>query len=250
MVIAGLVWMRLPGDPFARHTPPSAAVAELKELPRPVPFDASEAAVAAGVGQARAVATLVAHDEADRGKGLTNDDRAEEGISRREPVVAARPAVERWAIVPGQRPDGQPQTRFYFNVDDSLTARADDAPAAVTVEYLDTSGGSLALEYEAAPDKPGTAEEVAAHIREAPEPARLSGSGEWRSHRFELADARFRNGCDGRDIRIHSDDGAEVAIASIAVEIGNSRGSQAPPAEVGPVPAVAADADLGPGDVG
>lgn len=252
LLVAGLVWVWAPGEPFARHYPPPGAVAGGKQLPRPIPVpaDAPQGNVAATVSEPQVVATLVAHDSADRGKGLANDDRAEEGISGREPVVAEAPAIERWAIVPGCRPDGTRQTRFYFDVDDRLTARADTAPAAVTVEYLDKGSGSLALEYEAAPRTQGSAEEVAAHIQEAPEPVRLSGSGEWRTHRFELADARFRNGCEGRDLRIRSEEGAEVAIASIAVEIGDSRASQGLPAEVGPVPAVAADGGLWPGDIG
>ncbi len=82
---------------------------------------------------------------------------------------------------------------LYFQVDDDfLNATGDWRDLTIEVEYLDAGLGQFSLEY----DSPGNA-------YQASDPAPLTGSNEWRVHRFDLADADFGNGQNGgADFRI------------------------------------------------
>lgn len=72
---------------------------------------------------------------------------------------------------------------LYFSVDDGfLSSEVDGRDVTIEVEYLDLISGEFGLEYDAV----GEAFTTAAI-------APLTGSGLWRTHRFELTDAFFAN---------------------------------------------------------
>lgn len=82
---------------------------------------------------------------------------------------------------------------LYFSVDDGfLSAAADGRDITVEVEYLDLLVGQFNLEYDG----------VGAAYTATPNAA-LTGSGRWRTHRFEVTDAYFNNRQnDGADFRL------------------------------------------------
>ncbi|KAA1260261.1 hypothetical protein LF1_28000 [Rubripirellula obstinata] len=72
---------------------------------------------------------------------------------------------------------------LYFQVDDAFVYQESDGrDLTVEVEYLDSSVGSFALQYDSVDG---------AYVQTAS--ALLTDSGQWRTHRFELSDAYFGN---------------------------------------------------------
>lgn len=72
---------------------------------------------------------------------------------------------------------------LHFDIDDGyLSNEIDGKDVTIEVEYLDLGTGQFSLEYDGlgGPYADGT-------------DAVLTGSGQWRTHRFELTDARFAN---------------------------------------------------------
>ncbi len=76
---------------------------------------------------------------------------------------------------------------LYFQVDDSfLSQSADGRDVTIEIEYLDSAVGQFRVEY-------GSPSET--YMSSAS--AQLTGSGEWRTHRFEISDASFANNQNG-----------------------------------------------------
>ncbi|TWT78362.1 hypothetical protein Pla123a_11530 [Posidoniimonas polymericola] len=96
---------------------------------------------------------------------------------------------------------------LYFGVDDSfLIDEVDGRDITIEVEYLDLVTGQFSLEY----DGVGSPHTAAAD-------AVMTGSGNWRTHRFELIDARFANRQEGdADFRVTALDG-NLLIRRISV---------------------------------
>ncbi len=82
---------------------------------------------------------------------------------------------------------------LYFRVDDHfLPQETDGRDVTIEVEYLDSSNQTFRIAYD------GIAQDF-----ELSDVAQLSGSGQWRTHRFEISDAQFGNGQNGAsDFRI------------------------------------------------
>ena len=82
---------------------------------------------------------------------------------------------------------------LYFSVDDSyLLADEDGRDVTIEVEYLDLLVGQFSLEYDGL-----------SSAFSSTDPALLTGSGEWRTHRFQLPDAYFGNRQNGdSDFRV------------------------------------------------
>lgn len=82
---------------------------------------------------------------------------------------------------------------LHFQVDDGFLFEATTGrDLTVEVEYLDSELGQFGLEYESN-----------GAVYEAAEPAPLTDSGLWRTHRFELSDAYFGNSqTNGSDFRL------------------------------------------------
>ncbi len=96
---------------------------------------------------------------------------------------------------------------LYFQVDDRfLQQESNGRDVTIEVEYLDSAVGQFNVEYDSL---------AATHM--ASEPAQLTGSGEWRTHRFEIADAHFGNsqGADS-DFRFVKADG-ELYVRRVSV---------------------------------
>ncbi len=96
---------------------------------------------------------------------------------------------------------------LYYQVDDSfLFQEADGRDVTILVDYLDTSTGTFRLDYESTEQVYENTEEVL-----------LSGSGEWRTHRFEISNAHFANGQNGfSDFRIHKS-GGNLFVRGVSV---------------------------------
>ncbi|QDT69272.1 hypothetical protein MalM25_22080 [Planctomycetes bacterium MalM25] len=96
---------------------------------------------------------------------------------------------------------------LYFSIDDSyLSADENGRDVTIEVEYLDLLVGQFDLEYDglASPYSVGSA-------------APLTGSGEWRTHRFEVSDAHFGNRQNGdADFRL-SVPGGNLFVRSASV---------------------------------
>ncbi|QEG36363.1 hypothetical protein [Bythopirellula goksoeyrii] len=77
--------------------------------------------------------------------------------------------------------------RLYFQVDDSfLLQDTNGRDVTIEVEYLDSGPGQFNAKYDSTTDS-----------QKATEPAVLTGSGQWRTHRFQLSDAYFGNNQNG-----------------------------------------------------
>jgi hypothetical protein len=91
--------------------------------------------------------------------------------------------------------------RICFDVDDSFWF-FDKRSFQVAVEYLDLGEGSFSLEYDSA-DKSLPAEQ---RVVKSAGSATFTGSGEWRTHSFDLPDAMFGNSQPGgSDFRLSVD---------------------------------------------
>jgi len=90
-------------------------------------------------------------------------------------------------------------SNVHFQVDDSfLFQETDGRDVTVEVEYLDSSTGTFSLIYDSL-----------SQADQSSSPVPLTGSGKWRTHRFELADARFGNHQNGaNDFRLEKSSGA------------------------------------------
>lgn len=76
---------------------------------------------------------------------------------------------------------------LYFAVDDDfLLDETDGRDVTIEVEYFDDSTGQFGVEYDSSTS-----------FFAASDPAPLTGSNLWRTHRFELSDARFDNNQNG-----------------------------------------------------
>ncbi|SFE40616.1 S-layer homology domain-containing protein [Paenibacillus catalpae] len=102
---------------------------------------------------------------------------------------------------------------FYFNVSDSFLFDNSDQDVFVTVEYYDSGSGSMKLQYDA----------QSAAFKDAPE-FTYTNTNTWKKHTFKLGDAKFANGTNGGDFRLHvSGPGAiggnpDLYIASVSVK--------------------------------
>ena len=87
---------------------------------------------------------------------------------------------------------------LYFQVDDGfLLQEVDGRDVTLEVEYLDSAVGQFSVQYDST-----------TQVLETSDPAQLTGSGEWRTHRFELTDAHFGNNQNGgSDFRIEKTGG-------------------------------------------
>ncbi|WP_435169714.1 S-layer homology domain-containing protein [Paenibacillus glycanilyticus] len=102
---------------------------------------------------------------------------------------------------------------FYFDVSDSYLFDNEDQDVFVTVEYYDSGSGSMKLQYDA----------QSAAFKDAPE-FTYTNTNTWKKHTFKLGDAKFANGTNGGDFRLHvSGPGAiganpDLYIASVSVK--------------------------------
>ena len=109
---------------------------------------------------------------------------------------------------------------LYFQVDDRfLSQETDGRDVTIEVEYLDSSTGTFRISYD------GTTQNY-----EVSEIAQLTGSGQWRTHRFEISNARFGNSQNGAsDFRIEKVGGnlmvrrvrvVKESVLSVSIDLG------------------------------
>lgn len=150
---------------------------------------------------AAAAEVSVALGEKDEPRGIVQRD-LEDGVTR--PVRAA--GKEGRSTVPTRHGPGY----IYFEVDDSFYSD-DAAPLQLEVEFLDGPGDALVLEYD-------SSDSGAPHggaFKPAP-PAKLGGTGAWRTARFRLEDAAFTGRSNGADFRL-SVPGAGLTVRRVAI---------------------------------
>ena len=96
---------------------------------------------------------------------------------------------------------------IYFQIDDGFLFQATDGrDVTIEVEYLDSVAGQFSVEYDSTYD-----------VYESAAPAALTGSGHWRTHRFNLSDAYFGGNQDGgADFRLVKS-GGDLFVRSIRV---------------------------------
>ncbi|MFC5648227.1 glycosyl hydrolase family 28-related protein [Paenibacillus solisilvae] len=102
---------------------------------------------------------------------------------------------------------------FYMNVDDSFLLDNSDQNVQVTVEYYDEGNGQMVLQYDA----------NSAGFKDAPLFS-YTDTKTWKTHTFELADAKFANRTNGGDFRLgvdgagaSSSTNADLKVASVTV---------------------------------
>ncbi|MET8824505.1 glycosyl hydrolase family 28-related protein [Streptomyces sp. NPDC004610] len=101
---------------------------------------------------------------------------------------------------------------LYMNVDDTYLHHTSDK-VFVSVDYLDSGNGRIALHY----DSPG--DELADKFK--PSAVFTYGdTGTWKTHTFALDDAILTNRANGADFRIHNGgSGAELKVAEVRVAV-------------------------------
>ncbi|MFE4670464.1 discoidin domain-containing protein [Streptomyces sp. NPDC056716] len=155
------------------------------------------------IGAVGASATLGAAPETAR---LT--PRA--GDSSAGPVIGTHDGRGYWQT---NRTAPAPGVNFlYLNVDDTYLYNNSDR-VFVSVDYLDSGNGKLALHY----DSPGTA------LADKFKPSAVftyGDTGTWKTHTFALDDAILTNRANGADFRIHNaGSSVEMKVAAVRVAV-------------------------------
>ncbi|MBW7460664.1 S-layer protein, partial [Paenibacillus sepulcri] len=102
---------------------------------------------------------------------------------------------------------------FYMDVDDTYLHDTNDQNVQVTVEYFDEGSGKMVLQYDA----------ESAAFKDAPL-FTYTDTKTWKTHTFDLTDARFANRTNGADFRLGIEGGgasastnADLKVASVNV---------------------------------
>jgi hypothetical protein len=115
----------------------------------------------------------------------------------------------------------QPPRYFYLDVDDAFPIPA-GAALEIVLEYLDAGAGRLVLEYDSADPRAALSGAYKAHGQEL----RRTGTGEWRTARFRITDAKFTGRQNGEaDFRFYNG-GDDLLIRALTVRRAPSQGAQ------------------------
>ena len=111
-----------------------------------------------------------------------------------------------------QLPRHQPPFYLYFNVAEGFH-RAGTGPVEIELEYLDKGRGLVELEY----DSTDSTAPIAGAYKPHPQRLKRTNSGEWRTARFRLDDARFAGSQNGMaDFRFYNA-GDDLLVSAVRV---------------------------------
>ncbi|MBP7052416.1 MAG: DUF5010 domain-containing protein [Phycisphaerae bacterium] len=120
---------------------------------------------------------------------------------------------DRQAVVSGPNPHSQTSRYLYFDVDDAFACGMVGKGAILLVTYRDAGCSSFAVEYDSTVDE--------GPLEGAFRPAggmQVTGTGEWKTAQFRLADCQFMNRNNGADFRL-AVFGGDVELAVSRVEL-------------------------------
>ncbi|MBN8215433.1 MAG: hypothetical protein J0L75_02275 [Spirochaetes bacterium] len=144
-------------------------------------------------------------------RGLVAQAKGSE-IANEPCVRAGRPG---WLLKPVEAPEKM--RKFYLKLEHEAFCGKEAPPVSLELDLYSPTPAGIKVVYDSR-DFSIDAHGTSPGAWKVAETFRLEGSGAWTTHRFEIRDGLFIGRCNGNDLRVEVDPGADVVIGAIRLK--------------------------------